>query len=636
MNRLTVLLCMCLVTFGYSLKNSQVQLKNVLLDYLKSLNGNKETALDSRHSAVTWLHKVNGRLLELENMQAEALWNFETNLTSANKKMVGDIDREASEIYQQLLDEAKAVDPSVLDQTHRRMMRFLQSYAKSRDPNIVEHTSTTRSDMVTIYNTGKVCRIEDPHKCLPLEPELENVMANSRDPAELLWAWKGWRDVTGPRIKPLYETFVTLLNEGAVEKNYADYGAYWREKLFDQTPDFEAMCDRLWLEVRPLYLQLHAYVRKMLTKMYGAKVVGTSGSIPAHLLGNMWAQEWGNIVDIVVPSSDQTEMKNMENHLQTVLKRKHDVMGLFRLAEEFFSSISLYNMTDTFWRKSMLVKPNDRKVQCHASAHDMFKKHDFRIKMCAEVTMDYLQTVHHEMGHVQYFMAYENQPTLFRDSPNSAFHEAVGDTMALSVLSFKHLDTLGLMGSQYKNSPKVDIMILLKSALNKIAFLPFGYIIDKWRWKVFSGEISKNEYNRRFWEMRLKYQGIVAPVPRSEHDFDPAAKFHIPDNSPYMSYFISFLAQFQFYESLCQTSGHVGPLHQCDFYRSQEAGTKFKKMLNLGKSVPWQQALFQLTGTRQISASSIKKYFEPLSQWLTKQLQGEPLGWDKATINWKD
>ncbi|XP_067687786.1 angiotensin-converting enzyme-like [Haliotis asinina] len=588
---------------------------------------------EDEYSAELWLEDVNGKLRKWNNRMSLAEWVFSTNITDHNREQFADSETKYSEWFPSILEQAREWKKSEdLDPDTKRQLRLLTKYAEPKHPEDVRKQKDLEGRMSEIYSTARVCRSRED--CLQIEPGLIQVMANSTDPSELLWAWDGWRDATGPTLKPLYLQYIKLLNQGAVENDYKDYGDYWRDAQFDETPDLEQLCDRLWSDVKPLYVQLQAYVRRRLTDFYGEDIVGTNGAIPAHLLGNMWAQNWQMISDIVLPTSTEP-INDVVMSAEVKLKERYNVTGLFQLSENFYESTGLFPMTDIFWEKSMIVKPKDRQVTCHASASDLFAKDDFRIKMCSEVNMDYLYTIHHEMGHIEYFMAYSNKPTVYRTGANSAFHEAVGDTMALSVGTREHLHSIGLIDTATRTK-EGDIADLLTTALFKVAFLPYGYLIDKWRWRVFSGDIPEKHINKEYWKLRLEYQGIVSPTPRSEKDFDPAAKYHVPSNSPYMCYFISFIVQFQFYEAMCKAKGHEGPLHTCDFYRSKEAGKKLKDMLTLGASQPWPDALQQLTGSRDVSAGSLLEYFSPLMEWLTKQNQGENLGWDEAQINWEE
>jgi peptidyl-dipeptidase A len=168
---------------------------------------------------------------------------------------------------------------------------------------------------------------------------------------------------------------------------------------------------------------------------------------------------------------------------------------------------------------------------------------------------------------------------------------------------------------------------LLKKALEKIAFFPFGLLIDEWRWKVFSGEIPPEKYNETWWQLRLKYQGVAPSIPRSEKDFDPGAKYHVAGNVPYMRYFLADILQFQFHRALARAAGCSEPLHRCSIYDSKEAGKRLNAMLQMGASHPWPDALEVLTGQRQMDATAIRDYFAPLEKWLAEQNKGKPTGW---------
>lgn len=567
-----------------------------------------------------------------------ANWNYITNLTEVNQKKSTKAKIQFSKWQRQLSQNAQQLHTDSrlesLDADTRRQVRLFAQSSSPKNNNDVSDLNSLRDDMEAIYGTAKLGK-------LSMEPDLAAIMAHSRDPQKLLNAWKGWRDVTGPKLREKYSDYVRLLNIGASDNGYADYSQAWMEDQFDQTENLEETAENLWQEVKPLYEQLHAYVRRKLYNYYKEKfpqadVISEFGAIPAHLLGNMWAQEWANIYDIVKPYPEVDE----PNYDMEMEKQKYNVDRLFSMAEEFYTSIGLFEMTDKFKQYSMFVRPppeEKREVVCHASAEDFYTKDDFRIKMCTVVNIEDFKTIHHEMGHIEYFMAYENQPTVYRNGANSAFHEAVGDTIALSVMSRKHLETIGLLKKRNTNleaQRKSDINYLMKRALAKIAFLPFGYMIDKWRWAVFRGDIRKDNYNKKWWQLRHHYQGLVPPIARSENDFDPGAKYHIPSNSPYICYFVSFIIQFQFYEAMCNASGHEGELYNCDFYQSKQAGDLLRNALSLGKSVPWQDAMQALTGTPEISAKAIKTYFEPLTDWLKMENEKASRDAGRNVIGW--
>jgi peptidyl-dipeptidase A len=431
-------------------------------------------------------------------------------------------------------------------------------------------------------------------------------------------AWTGWHAISKP-IRKDFVRYVDLANKGARQLGFKDNGAMWRSK-YDMAPDdFAKELDRLWEQVKPLYLSLHAYVRNRLREKYGDAVPAT-GAIPANLLGNMWAQDWDNIYPLIAPANadpgyDLTEL---------LKKRNTDWKQMVKYGEGFFTSLGFAPLPETFWERSLFLKPKDRDVVCHASAWDIDAVDDVRLKMCIQITGEDFLTVHHELGHNFYQRAYSKQPPSFRDSANDGFHEAVGDTIALSITP-EYLVKLGLLDRAPDTSK--DIGLLLHKALEKIAFLPFGLVIDQWRWKVFSGEIPPEKYNETWWQLRQKYQGVAPPVDRSESDFDPAAKYHVAANVPYMRYFLADILQFQFHRALSQAAGCTGPLNRCSIYGNKEAGARLNAMLEMGQSRPWQDALEKIAGTRQMDATAIRDYFAPLQKWLDEQNKGKPVGW---------
>jgi peptidyl-dipeptidase A len=412
---------------------------------------------------------------------------------------------------------------------------------------------------------------------------------------------------------------VELSNKGARELGFKDTGAMWRSK-YDMPPDqFAKELDRLWEQVRPLYLSLHSYVRMKLREKYG-DAVPANGPIPAHLLGNVWAQTWDNLYPLLAPKDADPGYD-----LTKILKdRNTDYKGMVKYGEGFFMSLGFPALPPTFWERSLFVKPRDREVVCHASAWDIDYVDDLRIKMCIEPTAEDFTTIHHELGHNFYQRAYNKQPMLFRDSANDGFHEAIGDTIALSITP-DYLVKLGFIQTQ--PDPSKDMGLLLNKALEKVAFLPFGLMIDQWRWKVFSGEITPDQYNKAWWDLIRKYQGIAPPVDRKETDFDPGAKYHVPANVPYTRYFLADILQFQFHRALAKSAGCGGPLHRCSIYGNQEAGKRLSAMLEMGQSKQWQEALYAMTGSREMDATAIIDYFAPLKEWLDEQTKGQPVGW---------
>jgi peptidyl-dipeptidase A len=453
--------------------------------------------------------------------------------------------------------------------------------------------------------------------------DIEEKMGTDRNPAELKEMWTTWHDNVGKPMKADYARMVEIANQGAVDLGFKDTGAMWRAGYDMPADDFAKMMDKLWTQVRPLYEQLHCYTRGKLNAKYGPTVQKDSGPIRADLLGNMWAQEWGNIYDIVAPKG----AGDLGFDTGELLKAKgYDPVKMVKAGEGFYSSLGFDPLPDTFWKRSQIVKPRDREVICHASAWDLDNKNDVRIKMCTKVNADDFVTIHHELGHNYYQRAYNQRPYLYLNGANDGFHEAIGDFVALSITP-DYLVQIGLLDKAKVPSADKDIGLLLRQAMDKVAFLPFGLLMDKWRWGVFNGTIKPADYNDAWSALRLQYQGITPPSERGPDSFDPGAKFHIPGNTPYARYFLARILQFQFYKAACEQAGWTGPLHRCSFYGNKEVGAKLNKMLEMGASKPWPDALEAFTGNREIDGSAMLAYFQPLAAWLEQQNKGKTCGW---------
>ena len=480
---------------------------------------------------------------------------------------------------------------------------------------VIDKMLKQRRDSIAQY--GKAGR-QDLVDAEQFEVGVTDIMATSRDPKRLREVWEGWQNVGAPMRKD-YTRFIELANVGAKELGFADTGAMWRQKYDMPADDFTKEVDRLWAQVRPLYLSLHAYVRMKLHQKYG-DIVPANGPIPAYLLGNIWAQDWSNVSDLVSTGNTSTGYS-----LTSILKQRHETpIDMVKTGERFYTSLGFAPLPKTFWERSLFTKPADRDVVCHASAWDIDAADDVRIKMCIDPTEEDFTTIHHELGHNFYQRAYKEQPFLFRDAANQAFHEAIGDTIALSVTP-EYLVKIGLLNKAPDASR--DMGLLLSRALEKVAFLPFGLLIDQWRWKVYSGEVTPDHYNQAWWNLRLKYQGIAPPQPRGEEFFDPGAKYHVPANYSYTRYFLAYILQFQFHRELSKVAGCTTPLHRCSIYENKAAGDKLNAMLKLGQSKPWPEALEAMTGSRQMDATAIVDYFAPLKTWLDEQTKGQPSGW---------
>jgi peptidyl-dipeptidase A len=499
------------------------------------------------------------------------------------------------------------------------LLKFSLSAPAPDDPPKRAELAALETKLTSTYGEGKWCP-EGPDSCQNIDA-ISKTLATSRDWDTQLEAWKGWHTISPPMRKD-YQRFVELANEGAAGLGFKNLGELWRAG-YDMSPaDFEQETERLWTQVKPLYDGLHCYARGRLQEKYGKERVPDGEPIPAHLFGNIWAQQWNNIYDLLEPYPGVSNL-NVTTALE---KQKYDAVRMTKSAESFYTSLGFPELPASFWERSMLTRPEGREVVCHASAHDIDGKGDLRIKQCIVPTEEELYTIYHELGHIFYDIAYMPQPILFQDGAHDGFHEAVGDTINLSMTE-GYLADVGLLPKGAKSSREALVNRQMKVASEKIAFLPFGKLVDQWRWGVFSGAIPPEKYNEAWWALRRKYQGMEAPVPRSEADFDPGAKYHVPGNTPYTRYFLSFVLQFQFHRALCQKAGFTGPLHECSIYGNEDAGRAFQEMLALGRSKPWQDALEKLAGTRQMDATAIVEYFQPLMQWLDERNRGRECGW---------
>jgi peptidyl-dipeptidase A len=489
------------------------------------------------------------------------------------------------------------------------------------DAKLREELTVVAANLGGTYGKGKYCPGGPKEKCFSVD-ELGVQMEKVRDPKKLAEIWAGWHTIAPP-MRAGYSRFVELSNQGARELGFSDTGSLWRAG-YDMTPaEFSADLERLWKQVEPLYKELHAYTRRKLIAKYGAAAQRKDGMIPAHLLGNMWAQEWGNVYDLVAPPASPAAY-----NLGEILKaRKAKPRQVVEFGENFFVSLGFEKLPELFWQRSLLSRPADREVVCHASAWSIDMDQDVRLKMCIQDASDDFVTVHHELGHIYYDLAYRKQPVMFRSGANDGFHEAIGDALALSITP-EYLKRIGLIKTV--PPPSADLPLLLRTAMDKIAFLPFGLLVDKWRWEVFSGEVKPEDYNKAWWRLREQYQGVAPPVDRTDADFDAAAKYHIPANTPYARYFLARIYQFQFYRAMCKASGYTGPLNRCTFFDSKEAGAKLKAMLEMGQSKPWPEALMAMTGEDKADASAMVEYFQPLLVWLKAQNKGQTLGWSPA------
>jgi peptidyl-dipeptidase A len=570
--------------------------------------------------ARAFLDEVNTEVLRLGNAASRAGWTQSTYITPDTERMAADASEALVNALTRYAKEAVRFDAVQLPPLERRQFDVLKNsltMSAPPDPKEAEELARIVASMEGAYGRAKYCPGGSQEDCLDVE-KITEVMADNREPERLREVWEGWHAAAKPMRKD-YARFVELSNKGAKALGYADTGVMWRGKYDMPAEAFAADIDRVWQQLRPLYLSLHAYVRGRLHDKYGA-AVPEKGPIPAHLLGNLWQQDWSNVYPLVAPPND----KQTYSLTERLKAKKMDHLEMVRTGERFFTSLGFDPLPKTFWERSLFVKPRDREVVCHASAWDIDFVDDLRIKMCIDVTDEDFITIHHELGHNFYQRAYNTLPVILRDSANDGFHEALGDTLALSVTP-EYLVKIGLLDKSPDSS--ADTGLLLRAALERLAFLPFGLVVDAWRWDVFAGKTPTAEYNQAWWEKKLRYQGVAPSSPRGEEFFDPGAKYHVASNTPYARYFLAQILQFQFHRALAKATGCTTPLHRCSIYGSKEAGQKLKAMMELGASRPWPDALEALTGQRQLDATAMADYFAPLKAWLDQQNKGRPVGW---------
>ncbi|KAF5302725.1 hypothetical protein FQR65_LT08467 [Abscondita terminalis] len=564
---------------------------------------------------------------EIWNKAVIADWDFSTDINNSNKQEILlqatlELGKFNKNYWTEIFKDLDVTNYK--DETLKRQAKLLKVLGQAAlDEKKLEELTTDINDMKNIYSTAKICPYKKQNcdiatEGLTLEPDIQNVLAESSDYDELKYVWEQWRDASGKKIKETYQNYVQLSNQAAVENGFADNGDMW--KSFYESDTFENDIAILWNQVKPLYDELHTYVANKLKKHYGDKLDVEDGLIPAHILGNMWAQSWINIGHLVTPYPDATSV----DVTAALIEKGYTALKMFEVSDDFYQSLGLEPNDMSYGDLAVIVKPEDREILCHASAWDFYDRQDFRIKMCTEVNYEDFITVHHEMGHIQYFILYKDQPIAFRNGANPGFHEAVGDTIALSVATPNHLQKINLLSS-YNESKEADINNLMNMALERIAFLPFGYLIDKWRWDVFSGKVNFSEWNERWWHYRETIQKLKPPEQRSPDDFDPGAKYHVAGDSQYINYFIAHILEFQLYRSLCKTAKQYDPnnsslpLYKCDFYQSKEVGQKLRNGLSLGVSKHWKDVLKEMTGETDLDATAILEYFDPLLKYLKEE-----------------
>lgn len=581
------------------------------------------SAAPSVAEAEAFLARVEKDLFDFSVEGGRVAWvnnTYITDDTDALAAKYGEIGTEKSVQY--ALEAAKYQNVSGLSAEAKRKLDILRGglvLPAPTTPGSAKELSEIATKLNSTYGKGKGTLKGQPINGSDIEAE----MGTNRNPEELKEMWVSWHDNVGGPMKNDYVRMSEIANKGAQELGFADLGAMWRSGYDMPADDFAKLTDKLWLEVKPLYDELHTYVRTQLNKKYGDSVQGKTGAIRADLLGNMWAQEWGDIYDIVAPAGSGDIGYDIGDLLKA---KKVDEIGMVKIGEGFFSSLGFEPLPETFYARSQFLKPADREVVCHASAWNITNIDDLRIKMCIKINSNDFVTVHHELGHNYYQRAYNKQSYLHLNGANDGFHEAIGDAIALSITP-DYLVQIGLLDAAKVPSADKDNGLLLRQAMDKVAFLPFSVIVDKWRWGVFAGDIKPDDYNTAWTKLRTQYQGIIPPVERSANAFDAGAKYHVPGNTPYTRYFLARILQFQFYKAACDTAGWKGPLHRCSFYGNKEVGKRLNAMLEMGASKPWPDALEAFTGTREMSGKAMLEYFAPLMKWLKTQNKGAKKGW---------
>ncbi|XP_049869718.1 angiotensin-converting enzyme-like [Pectinophora gossypiella] len=576
---------------------------------------------------------------KMKNRLQIANWNYVANLTTVNEEVLTQTTLEIAEEEKEYWKETMTYlwHEFENDDLKRMFHKYSILGTSALPEDLNQRLIQAVNNMQNTYAKAKICDYNNRTKCdLLVEPDVTNIFANSDDPEELKYAWVEWHKAAGAPSKHDFSEYVQMYNEAAKLNGFDTAAEWWLSEY--EASDAEDQFVALWSHIKPLYEQIHAYVRHVLRMKYGEEVVSARGPIPAHLLGNIWAQTWGNVEKYSRPYPDKAEV----DVTAALVAQNYTALKLFETANDFFKSLGLMGVPDLFWEKSILERPNDgRDMVCHASAWDFFDGEDFRIKQCTTITNAFFKTTHHEMGHIQYYLQYKDLPVIYREGANPGFHEAVGDVIALSVSSPPHLRVMGLL-EDGTDDQESNINQLYKMGLDKIVFLPFAYLLDIYRYNIFRGTTTPDEYNCHFWQLRESLQGVEPPVARTEEDFDAAAKYHISANVEYMRYYISYIIQFQFHRSLCQLSGDYIPgdsskwLSNCDIYNSTTAGEALGKMLKMGSSKPWPDAMEAITGQRYMDASGILEYFQPLYDWLKTENErtGEYVGWEPSKVDY--
>ncbi|CAK1546002.1 unnamed protein product [Leptosia nina] len=607
--------------------------------FIVAAQGRAQERAAEEASGREYMRTLDDVMGKAKNRMSLASWALDSNITQYNEDKLLQVSLEIADEEKEYWKETMTYAwHEFYDEDLKRMFKKYSVLGTSALPeDLNQRLIQAINNMKSTYAKATICDYNEPTKCdLTIEPGVTEIFANSQDADELKHAWLEWHKAAGAASKADFTEYVNMYNEAAKLNGFDNVAEWWLGEY--ETSDIEEQLANLWSQVKPLYEQIHAYVRRHLRLKYGDDVVPAKGPIPAHLLGNIWAQTWSGVEKFTKPFPDKPDVDVTD----ALVKQNYTPLKFFEMSEDFFKSLNLSGMPELFWERSIIEKPNDgRDMVCHASAWDFFDGEDFRIKQCTTITNAFFKTTHHEMGHIQYYLQYKDQPIIYRAGANPGFHEAVGDVISLSVATPKHLKLVGLL-EDGPDDNESNINQLYKMGLDKIVFLPFAYLLDIYRYGVFRGATSPNDYNCHFWQLRESIQGIEPPAPRSENDFDPAAKYHVSADVEYMRYYISYIIQFQFQRSLCQLAGQYSAgdssqlLSNCDIYNSTSAGNALKNMLKLGSSKPWPDAMEAITGQRDMDASGVMEYFQPLYDWLKQENErtGEHIGWESSKIQY--
>ncbi|MBY0565835.1 MAG: M2 family metallopeptidase [Hyphomonadaceae bacterium] len=572
-------------------------------------------------AAQAYVEAAEAELAERSQYEARIAWVYNTYINFDTEWLLQRSDAEATEARVRLASGAGRFANTELPADIRRkidLLRLSLVLPAPQTEGAAAQLSEITTRLASRYSTG---RIDYQGRQVALD-ELETLMGTERNAARLEEIWTEWHQVAAP-MRDDYTRMVEIANQGARDLGFDNVGQMWLSNYDMPAADMEREVERLWGQLQPFYEQLHCHVRTRLSATYGEAIQPRDGPIRADLLGNMWAQDWSTLMPIMRPRGARATYDTTS----LLTRANYDAVRMTRTAEGFYTSLGLAPLPETFWERSMLTRPRDRDVVCHASAWDLDSREDLRVKQCIQINAEHFQTIHHELGHNYYQRAYMDQPYLYQNGAHDGFHEAIGDFIALNITP-EYLVEIGLLRRGQIPPASADTSLLMEQALNKIAFLPFALTMDQWRWQVFDGRITPDRYNAAWWELRERYQGITPPNTRTEEHFDPGAKYHIANNVPYLRYFLSYVLQFQFYEAACQQAGWEGPLHRCTVYGNREVGERFNQMMEMGASRPWPDALEAFTGTRQMDGGAMARYFQPLMAYLEEQNEGQDCGWD--------